>query len=283
MVNIKSIKKYQLLFVMVALMATFSLGIWARAYGEQSGSSPESGATSYIRSLYDSLQTAGFGNDAASPDWGTTWNRIKTAAQWAPNGSVTAADVASGKTFYNSSRTQQTGTLLVAGSSCPTQQYTDNYGAPVTQSTNCSNSSDWVVVSDGVTGNDKKDTRSGLIWSYALFNAGGSLEFRLSNNTRWSWDASNSANVAVGNKTAITLCSSTGNGWRLPTQKELMQAYIDGAYFNLTQTETNMGYYGSGYWSVTKYSDTSAWKVGLNNGYQDPSAMTNNTLVRCVR
>lgn len=84
-------------------------------------------------------------------------------------------------------------------------------------------------------------------------------------------------NVAVGNKTAKLLCSDRGNGWRLPTQKELMQAYIDGSYFNLTNPSNN-------FWSATEYNSTDAWNVVLNAGYTYASSKsTFSNYVRCVR
>jgi hypothetical protein len=84
-------------------------------------------------------------------------------------------------------------------------------------------------------------------------------------------------NAALGSKTAAQLCSSMGNGWRLPTQNELMQAYTDGAYWNLTQPSNYL-------WSATQSSTTIAWYVILSNGstaYNNKS--TSNESVRCVR
>lgn len=86
-------------------------------------------------------------------------------------------------------------------------------------------------------------------------------------------------NVAVGSKTASQLCSDRGNGWRLPTEKELMQAYIDGSYFNLTQPS-------NAFWSVTESSSTYAWYVYLNYGTTSGSGGVKSTgygQVRCVR
>ena len=48
------------------------------------------------------------------------WNRIRSAAEWVPSDTVSEADVISGKTFHNTSRTQKTGTGLPAGSVCTT-------------------------------------------------------------------------------------------------------------------------------------------------------------------
>ncbi|QQS26800.1 hypothetical protein IPM44_03710 [bacterium] len=66
-------------------------------------------------------------------------------------------------------------------------------------------------------------------------------------------------------------CSS-----RLPTQKELMQAYIDGSSYNLTST-------AAAHWSLTHNSVTGAWQVYLGNGVTETAAKTGARLVRCVR
>ena len=155
-------------------------------------------------------------------------------------------------------------------------QYHDSYGAPVTQTTNCTASIAWTTPSDGVTGTDKRDPVSGLIWSQALLNSGGTVTFTTGGPSTWSWDATAANNVAVGTKTAKQLCSDRGNGWRLPTQKELMQAYVDGSYFNLSQPSTS-------FWSATHYSSTSAWAVYLNIGLTYYVSMGNTYNVRCVR
>ena len=271
-----SIKNYKVGIGAIALAFIFSLAMWASyVYGEQVAGSNESGSDSYVKLLYADLQASDLGSDTASPDWGTHWNRFKTAAQWAPTGTVTAADVVSGKTFYDSDRTIQTGTLPPVGN-CPTQQYDDNYGDPATQTTNCTDTVIWTVPSDGIAGTEKKDPVSGLIWSNLLLNSSGTVTFSTTTRTNFSWDASNAANVAVGNKTAITLCSGMGDGWRLPTQKELIQAYIDGAYFNLTQP--------TGVWSATEYTTIRAWAVDLAKGTATfTSVKTIAGPVRCVR
>lgn len=86
------------------------------------------------------------------------------------------------------------------------------------------------------------------------------------------------SNVAVGGKSAKELCSDRGSGWRLPTQKELMQAYIDGSYWNLTQPS----YY---FWSATETSSTIAWNVLLSTGFTNTNNKSNfyNVQIRCIR
>jgi len=59
-------KNYKVGIKVVSVALVFSLAMWASyAYGEQSSGSPESGSTSYIQSLYTSLQTSGYGSDTA--------------------------------------------------------------------------------------------------------------------------------------------------------------------------------------------------------------------------
>ena len=77
----------------------------------------------------------------------------------------------------------------------------------------------------------------------------------------------------------LTGCESIGDGhWRTPYQKELMQAYIDGSWGNLT----NAGYY---FWSATSYSNAThtGWYFILSNGYTVNDIKTASYGVRCVR
>lgn len=66
--------------------------------------------------------------------------------------------------------------------------------------------------------------------------------------------------------------------WYLPSQKELMQAYIDGIY-NQADADT------SGFWSSTEKSNNPpvAWYVGLRYGSTIYTAKSNSRSVRCVR
>jgi hypothetical protein len=265
-----------LLAVLAILVVSGSIVL--RVSAETYPGGTDNGLTSRIKTLSDSLTGLGYGSTTDTPDWGALWNRIKTAATWTPSGNVAASDVRSGKTFYNGSRTQQTGNAVSGGAPCPTQQYHDSYGAPVTQTTNCTASITWTVPSPVVTGDDKKDPVSGLAWSQVLVNNSGTIGYTTSTPTNWSWDATAAANVAVGNKTSSQLCSSLNGGgvWRLPTQKELMQAYIDGSYFNLTNPATI-------FWSATQYISSLAWYVNFGSGFTYSTSVGSTVPVRCVR
>ena len=319
---------------------------------EQSGFSPDSGETSPLKAVYDSLTSLSHGSTAAGSwgDWGAYWNRTRSAGEWVPTDAAAVTDVKNGITFHSTSRTQLTGTYPNP-TSCSTQQYHDSFGSPVTQTTNCTNTLTWTTASPAVTGDDtggaganiNKDPRTGLIWSQYLGHTGATVNFVATGGSTWNWDGtygftvtsanatagatytnngqtftvvatiaastslsttgtgspaasgtltkatgtgdatitfsafSGTNNVAVGSKTAALLCSERGNGWRLPAQKELDQAYIDGSNFNLTNPANS-------FWSVTEASPTTAWSVNLSSG----NTITNNKAtysyyVRCVR
>jgi len=270
MKNIIYKKQYKVGIGAIALVLTLSLAMWASyAYGEQVGGAPESNSTSYIQTLYTDLEDSNFGSDSADPNWGTYWNRLKTAAQWIPDGTAVSEDIVSGKTFSNYDRTQQTGTY--APGNCPTQQYHDSY-VSATWITNCDDFA-WTVPSDNITGTEFQDPRSGLIWSSAIYRSMEPLIFSTIAASAFSWDASAAMN---GGETAITLCSGMGDGWRLPTQKELMQAYVDGSRFYLSQMSVVM-------WSATENSSSLAWNVTLGTGRTNASAKTTVAGLRCVR
>jgi len=77
-----------------------------------------------------------------------------------------------------------------------------------------------------------------------------------------------------------TGCEAYDDGnWRLPSQKELLQSYIDGSWGNLATA-------GSGYWSATTKSNTTqyAWYTSQGNGSTKYYLKTDATIsVRCVR
>jgi len=259
------------------------------AAAEQSGFSPDSGETSRIITVYNSLSSLTHGSDADGGwggSWGVQgayWNRTRSAGEWVPTDAAAVTDVKNGITFHSTSRTQLTGTYPNP-TSCSTQQYHDSIGTPVD---NCTNTLTWTTASPAVTGDDtggaggniNKDPRTGLIWSQYLGHTGATVNFVVSGGVTWSWDGTTDQDsIDVGNKTASQLCSERGNGWRLPAQKELKQAYIDGSNFNLTNPPANP------FWSVTESSPTNAWYVNLSTGTTyNYNKATYSYYVRCVR
>ncbi len=113
----QTIKKIFIFIVLFLVVGFFLYQVQDKVLAEQSGSSPESGVTSRIKTIYDSLVSLSHGSDAAGGwgNWGVMWNRIRSAAEWVPTGDATEADVVSGKLFYKDSRTQKTGTLSLSG------------------------------------------------------------------------------------------------------------------------------------------------------------------------
>lgn len=72
--------------------------------------------------------------------------------------------------------------------------------------------------------------------------------------------------------------SGVKTDWRLPSQKELMQAYIDGSANNLPSP-------GNSFWSSTERSGTSgsAWNVFLSSGTTYTNTKGTDSYVCCVR
>jgi Protein of unknown function (DUF1566) len=133
----------------------------------------------------------------------------------------------------------------------------------------------------GLASADAKDENTGLVWSLPC-NGVGCTSFSDSTPLTYTWDSSGANN---NSQTASQLCSAGSHGesgWSLPHQKQLMQAYIDGAYGNLEPTGSG-GY--RGYWSATTRSSgtTYAWYVYLSDGYTYDGAKSNSLYVRCVR
>lgn len=268
---IKELILHEKTFSVVAgsvLIATFLFLSTGILLAEQQGSTPESGVTSRIASLSSDLADLGYGSTSDTPDWGSDWNRVKTSSKWVPNGTATASNIISGKTFYDSNRTSQTGTYTkLAG--CSGQLYTDS-STSSTQSDNCNVT--WLTPSDNITGSDKLDPRTNLVWSYHLGWDGSNVIFSSTSPVTF--------NYYTGHErldgTDGAACHNRGNGWRLPSEKELMQAYVDGSYYNLTDPTT------TNYWS--NINGPSYWvSVSLADGSVGFFDWRNDYYVRCVR
>ncbi len=122
-----------------------------------------------------------------------------------------------------------------------------------------------------------QDNATGLVWSYPCSGTNCSnLTNETADTYNWYYQAR-------------TVCSSGAHGksgWSLPHQKQLMQAYINGAYGNLEDTGGNI--YGTRlYWTATystNFASTFAWAVNLARGLTSIyNAETANNYVRCIR
>ncbi len=137
---------------------------------------------------------------------------------------------------------------------------------------------DYLGATDLYSGTVKQDNRTGLWWTDIM--AVGSTASSTSNIFGNATDGTRPTDgQAIGFCDALNTASFGGyNDWYLPTQKQLMQAYIDGSANNLP----NPGYY---FWSSTEfYNNTaSAWYVALYFGYTNNGTKVTAYYVRCVR
>ncbi len=267
---------------------------------ETSGSSPESGATSKLKTAYDFLVSKGtnYGDSQPSdwiyPSYGTYWNRILYAASWEPDGTATEADVVEGKTFYSGSnnRVQKTGTAQ-AGTSPGAYyeqfvQYDDAHASDYT-----GEESTWTRTNSATGEEVWYDTRTQTYWARSE-PATKTNSFTISScdfytsTPRGSYGTSSTdpdCGNAINACAVLSLATHTGQtaktDWYLPSQKELDGAYIDGIYNQTTTAFTTT----SNFWSSTEFSDNSsnAWYERLNYGLASFSTKTLGTAVRCVR
>ena len=271
------------------LLAVF--GLWqvgSTVLAEQAGSSPESGATSRIKTAYDWLVAKGTNYGAAdasdwSNNWGSMWNRIMESAAWEPDGTATEADVASTKTFYagNGDRTIKTGTAPPAFDYSTQKLATkdDWFG------TYKAEESSWTAVSgspfagfaalDLDSGTVKQDSRTGLWWS-------ASSTTYLTNQFTLSADGARpTGGQAIAFCDALNTASYGGKtDWYLPTQKELMTAYINGIYSQDPTFATTSNFWSSSERSV---NSANAWVVPLSYGGTNGFSKGSGNSVRCVR
>jgi len=282
-------------------------------FAEQAGLSPESGATSRIKTAYDWLVAKGanYGaTDAAdwSNNWGSMWNRIMESAAWEPDGTATEADVASTKTFYagNGDRTIKTGTAppAIDWSTFSLQDYDDCRGNedctgnPDEDEDTIAEESTWLNTAGSAITGVWRDSRTGLYWS-ADQGSMTNLFTRTQTNPgvydcpffdsspRGAYTGGDAdCGVAINYCAALDLVSggSSNTDWYLPSQKELMIAYINGMY-NQTDPDFTIGPDWNYFWSSTELSGepTYAWLMWVDNGYTVYTIKANGFSVRCVR
>ena len=165
------------------------------------------------------------------------------------------------------------------------------------------------LVASGIV---KKDVRTGLYWSDCYDSTSGQGSCDTIDNDFDIWDdggctgdgsGTDCSDADIingdcesedydcydndGDGSAVDYCldlslDADGDGtdetdWRLPTQKELMQAYINGIANNVPNPAVS-------YWSSTEYyiNASFAWFVDLNIGYTGSSIKTNGYYARCV-
>jgi hypothetical protein len=282
-------------FSLVIIGLSFSFAK-EKAFAEQSGSSPESGASSRLKATYDSLVSLGHGSESAGSwgNWGTMWNRIRSAAEWVPSGDATEADVTSGKTFFGGNRIQKTGTApTTTDYSTFSKVKSDDYmNGGSSDGDNAGEESIWTNTAGTANGGVWKDSRTGLYWSVSRGSYSNVMTATYSNCDFYTTDPKGSysggdsdCEPAINTCAALSLDatgdSSPETDWYLPSQKELQLAYIDGIY-----NQTNTVFVSTQvFWSPTEVSDDigKMWTVKLSNG--DITAVNGGSSypVRCVR
>jgi len=298
------------IFVYLACLVLAVFGLYqlnSVVLAETSGSSPESGASSRIKTAYDWLEAKGdnYGDtdaadwDTATYAWGTWWNQIMEAAAWEPDGTAAVGDVTLGKTFYAGlgDRTQKTGTYDPATSLYLPQSLVeyDDYEAGDTTG----EESAWALTAGVAATGVWQDGRTSLYWTNSQGQASNIFPDQdhsacpfFSTARTGSYDG---LDADCGN--AINVCGTLSldgdslkaggdagaeTDWYLPTQKELQQAYIDGIY---NQTNTTFAT-TSTFWSSTEYSNAPAiaWYVNLYVGITTTNTkVTATNYVRCAR
>jgi hypothetical protein len=293
-------KKTVLILICFVIFLGTSVGIVTQIFAEQGNLSPESGSTSRLKTISDSLTSLGFGSNISGSwgDWGNMWNRIYSASTWTPNTSNNAAagDIISGKKLYaGDNRNEITGTAVIAAdySIFKNQSFCqkENTGAPCTAVQPApSPATTWTNTATAVW----RDDRTGLYWSdtISISNANNfslaSCPF-FTSNPRGSYGGSDITNCGAANN-AINTCANlsrvavTGESaktdWYLPTGAELLQAYNNNMYGLAGSVFTTI----YPFWSSSEYSGNSAYAliVRLSDGDSGNIKKTNVYQVRCV-
>lgn len=250
---------------------------------EQEGESPESEELSILKETYTNLQTLGYGSDSGSNS-SSIWNRIITSATQVPNGSISEDKVIYGYTFFNGSRDQKTGTFQLPNYAAQSQESID------LRETNIIPDALAQWTKTNMTPEVWKDERTGLYWSPRQGSM--SNEFTIitcdffTTTPRGNYSGSDPDCGNAINTCATLSLDADGDGtnetdWYLPTQIEMMQAYIDGIYAVTNKdwvTENN-------FWSSTESKSNSgdAYPVYLSHGYTYFYFKTDTLSTRCVR
>jgi len=141
------------------------------------------------------------------------------------------------------------------------------------------------------TSSDFKDESTGLIWSKPC-NGAGCDSFSTSSPMTYAWatsttNANNFSSVQSATTSAYGLCTNGDHaisGWFLPHDRQLAQAYVDGAYGNMVAAGTTTTIH----WAATiNGNSTATCRVVVNIGTgQLQNCLNLNTAtatVRCVR
>ena len=171
---------------------------------------------------------------------------------------------------------------------------TDAYKSPADWLA-CNESNNYCGTGDSLA--EAKDLTTGLVWSKRCGNTtcstsgSATMNWFVANNCKYpnglegDDGACNTHNEVAcicvkhqgGEGDAKTGCEAKA-GWYTPSQKQLMQAYIDGANSKLSSANAS-------HWSSTTFSTRTGngWYTNLANGYTNGTTKTNTNFLRCVR
>ncbi len=244
-------------FLIVFAFALYKLGDTVLA--EQSGSSPESGTTSRLKSTYDAIVMMGQGSNNSGDwgDWGVYWNRVRSATyDYSTQSKVVWDDYKNGVSADGDTAGEE---------------------------------SNWTNTSGNADTGVWKDGRTGLYWSANLGNNTNQFivsscdYFTSSPRSTYSGgdsDCGNAINVCANLSLDATGDGNAESDWYLPSQKEFQQAYIDGMY-NTDNTFVTTSYF----WSSTERASNqdTVWYLYPNNGSAASWTKSFSMKVRCVR
>ncbi|MFA7142604.1 MAG: DUF1566 domain-containing protein [Candidatus Dojkabacteria bacterium] len=263
--------------ISVVLLGTY---VVSTTLAEQSGESPDSGEDSVLMDTYNTLSGLGYGTETGGN--GAVWNRIISSANWLPDGTVTEETVVSGYTFYDESRTEKTGTLDFPNYEAQSLQAKDF------RDSNASDSwSTWTKTN--ASPEVWYDWRTGLYWSAGQGSMTNDFTIGLcdffTTTPRSDYDGSDGNCGNAINECATLSLDADGDtvadsSWYLPTQAELMQAYLNGIYLSTSTSWVTTSYF----WSSTEHQSASsyAWYAYLYYGFTATTSKSNGYSVRCV-
>lgn len=268
--------------ILLLIIAVLSLGIFVvgDTLAEQSSDTPESGEDSILKETYDNLKGLGYGSENGS--YGGMWNRIISAANWVPEAGISEEDVKSGVEFYEGSRTLKTGSMKVIDWEKQSLLQSD-YLEPV----DYGETSSWIKTN--TSPEVWYDEVTGLYWSPSQGSKTHVCVREMcsffTTVPRGDYDGNNPNCGNAINTCATLSLDANGDGiadtnWYLPSQLELLQAYINGIY-KKTSTSWVTTYR---FWSSTEalgYNDA-YWMVPLNNADMSFMAGGNLNPLRCV-
>jgi len=268
-----------MLLVLIAVigLATF---VVSRTLAEQTGGSPDSGEDSVLTEVYDELVDLGYGVETGS--LGTIWNRIYSSATWIPESGITSDQVLDGIEYYEGGRNLLTGSMSLTP-----------YEGQALQQRDDRDSTDWGDAGEWTQTNTSaevwKDDITGLYWSPIQDSLQNDFDRStcdfFTSDPRGSYDGSDdTCHQAINECANLELATHTGDAakttWYLPSQKELMQAYVHGIY-----KKTNTTWVGTTqHWSSTENQTlhSHAWFTILAHGLTSFTNKTTSYSVRCV-